>query len=58
MTGEAGRPESGAQVEVTGWAPRGWRPSVCLVRPSWFDVLSLFGFMVPTVLDFKGVPVC
>ena len=58
MTGEAGRPESGAQVEVTGWAPRGWRPSVCLVCLSWFNVLSLFGLMVPFVLDFKGVPVC
>ena len=22
MTGKAGRPEGGAQVEVTGWAPR------------------------------------
>ena len=58
MTGRAGRPEGGAQVDVTGWAPRGWRPSVCLVRSSWFDVLSLFGFMVLIVLDFKGVPVC
>ena len=58
MTGEAGHPESGAQVEVTGWAPRGWRPSVCLVCPSWFDVLSLFRLMVSIVLDFKGVPVC
>ena len=58
MKGEAGRPTSGAQVEVTGWAPRGWRPSVCLVCLSWSDVLSLFGLMVSIVLDFKGVPVC
>jgi len=58
VSGEAERPESGAQVEVTGSAPRGWRPSVYLVRPSWFDVLSLFGLMVPIGLDFKGVPVC
>ena len=58
MTGEAGRPEGGAQVEVTGWAPRGWRPSICLVRPSWFDVLSQFGLVVSIVLNFKGVLVC
>ena len=58
MTGEVGRPESGAQVEVTGWVPGGWRPSVRLVCLSWFDVLSLFGLMVSIVLDFKGVPVC
>ena len=58
MTGEAGRPEGGAQVDVIGWAPRGWHPSVCLVCPSWFDVLSLFGLMVSIVLDFKGIPVC
>ena len=58
MTGEAGRPESGAQVEVTGWAPRGWRPSVCLVCPSWFDVLSQFGIVISIVVNFKGVLVC
>ena len=58
MTGGAGRPESGAQVEVSGWAPRGWRPSVCLVCLSWFNVLSLFGLMVPIVLDFKDIPMC
>ena len=58
MTREAGRPEGGAQVDVTRWVPRGWHPSVCLVCPSWFDVLSLFGLMVSIVLDFKGVPVC
>ena len=58
MTGEAGRPEGGAQVDVTGWALRGWRPSVCLVCLSWFNVLSLFRFMISIALDFKGVPVC
>ena len=26
MIGEAGQPESGAQVNVIGWAPKGWRP--------------------------------
>ena len=58
MTGGAGRPEGAAQVDVTGWAPRGWRPSVCLVCLSWFDVLSLFGLMVSIDLDFNGFPVC
>ena len=58
MTGEAVRPEGGAQVDLTGWAPGGWRLGVCLVCLSWFDVLSLFGLMISIVLDFKGVPVC
>jgi len=58
VTGEAGRPEGGAQMDLIGWTPKGWRLSVCLVCLSWFDVLSLFGLMVPIVLDFKGVSVC
>ena len=54
MTGETGRPEGGAQVDVTGWAPRGWRPSVCLVCLSWFDVLSLFGAYGSDCFRFQG----
>ena len=58
MTREAGRPEGGAKVDVTGWAPRGWRLSVCLVCLSGFDVLSQFEIVVSIVVNFKGVLVC